>query len=144
MLFFPHCATVDAFQHWIYASPDGADADARDAAWLDLRQRFERGVDYAGLRQEWIARWYQQLHIFEVPFYYIEYGIAQLGALQVWRNAMRDQAGAVADYRKALGLGSTRPLPELYQAAGIRLAFDGDMIGELVGLVETELQKLEP
>ena len=144
VLFFPHCATVDAFQHWIYASPDGADADARDAAWLDLRQRFERGVDYAGLRQEWIARWYQQLHIFEVPFYYIEYGIAQLGALQVWRNAMRDQAGAVADYRKALGLGSTRPLPELYQAAGIRLAFDGDMIGELVGLVETELQKLEP
>jgi oligoendopeptidase F len=142
LLFFPHCATVDAFQHWIYTDPAGSDADARDAAWLDLRRRFERGVDYSGLTAEWTARWYQQLHIFEVPFYYIEYGIAQLGALQVWRNAMRDQAAAVAAYREALGLGSTRPLPELYQAAGIKLAFDAATIGELVELVETELDKL--
>ncbi|MDQ6918082.1 MAG: M3 family oligoendopeptidase [Candidatus Dormibacteraeota bacterium] len=142
ILFFPHCATVDAFQHWIYTDPAGAEADARDAAWMDLRQRYERGVDYSDLRPEWIARWYQQLHIFEVPFYYIEYGIAQLGALQVWRNAMRDQASALKAYRHALGLGSTRPLPELFKAAGISLAFDSATIGELVELVETELEKL--
>jgi len=144
ILFFPHCATVDAFQHWIYTDPAGSDADARDAAWLDLRRRFERGVDYAGLTSEWTARWYQQLHIFEAPFYYIEYGIAQLGALQVWRNAMDDQAGALAAYRRALGLGSTRPLPELFEAAGVKLAFDSATIGELVELVETELKKLYP
>jgi oligoendopeptidase F len=141
--FFPHCATVDAFQHWIYTNADGADADARDAAWLNLRRRFEQGVDYSDLTAEWTARWYQQLHIFEVPFYYIEYGIAQLGALQVWRNAMRDQEATVAAYRRALGLGSTRPLPELYAAAGIKLAFDAETIGELVELVEGELQKLQ-
>jgi oligoendopeptidase F len=142
LTFFPHCATVDAFQHWIYTDPDGGDADARDSAWLDLRRRFEQGVDYSGLTAEWTARWYQQLHIFEVPFYYIEYGIAQLGALQVWRNAMRDQASAVAAYRRALGLGATRPLPALYEAAGIKLAFDAKTIGELVELVEGELEKL--
>ena len=143
VLWFPHCATVDAFQHWIYTSAEGEDPDARDAAWVELRERFEQGIDYSGLRPERIARWFQQLHIFEVPFYYIEYGIAQLGALQVWRNAMRDQAGTVAAYRRALGLGSTRPLPELYAAAGIKLAFDSGTIGELVELIETELQKLE-
>ena len=142
ILFFPHCATVDAFQHWIYTDPGGADADARDAAWLALRQRFERGIDYSGLHREWTARWYQQLHIFEVPFYYIEYGIAQLGALQIWRNALRDQAAALGAYRHALGLGSTRPLPELFEAAGVKLAFDSATIGELVELVEAELQKL--
>jgi oligoendopeptidase F len=143
ILFFPHCATVDAFQHWIYTDPAGADDDARDAEWLRLRRQFEQGVDYSGLEAEWIARWYQQIHIFEVPFYYIEYGIAQLGAIQVWRNALKDRTGAVADYRKALGLGSTKPLPELYRAAGIKLAFDSETIGELVSLVEVELEKLE-
>ena len=142
ILFFPHCATIDAFQHWIYTDPEGGDADARDAAWLDLRRRFEQGIEYSGLHPEWTARWYQQLHIFEVPFYYIEYGIAQLGALQIWRNAMHDQAAALAAYRHALGLGSTRPLPELFEAAGVKLAFDTATIGELVELVETELQKL--
>jgi oligoendopeptidase F len=143
ILFFPHCASVDAFQHWIYTDPAGADADARDAEWLRLRRQYEQGVDYSGLEPDWIARWYQQIHIFEVPFYYIEYGIAQLGALQVWRNALKDQAGTVAAYRKALGLGSTRPLPELYQAAGIKLAFDAETIGELISLVEEELERLE-
>jgi oligoendopeptidase F len=142
ILFFPHCATIDAFQHWIYTDPGGADPDARDTAWLDLRRRFEQGIDYAGLQPEWTARWYQQLHIFEVPFYYIEYGIAQLGALQIWRKAMSGQAAALADYRHALGLGSTRPLPELFEAAGVKLAFDSATIGELVELVETELHKL--
>ena len=143
ILFFPHCASVDAFQHWIYTDQDGEDANSRDDQWIALRQRFEKGVDYSGLRAEWIARWYQQVHFFEVPFYYIEYGIAQLGALQIWRNAGRDQAGAVAAYRRALGLGGTRPLPDLYKAAGIELGFDGKTIGELLNLVEEELDRLE-
>jgi oligoendopeptidase F len=120
----PHVASVDAFQRWIYTSGAGHDAAARDAAWLRIRARFERGVDWSGLERERVARWYRQLHIFELPFYYIEYGIAQLGALQVWRRALADQGDAVARYRAALALGGTRPLPEIYAAAGARLVFD--------------------
>jgi oligoendopeptidase F len=99
-------------------------------------------VDWSGLEPERIARWYRQLHVFLYPFYYIEYGIAQLGALQVWRNSLRDPVGAVARYREALALGATRPLPALYEAAGVRLAFDAATIGELVGLVEAEILRL--
>jgi oligoendopeptidase F len=138
-----HIASVDTFQQWIYTSGEGADADARDAAWLRIRDRFERAIDWSGLEAERIARWYQQLHIFLIPFYYIEYGIAQLGALQVWRNSRRDPQGALSAYRRALALGATAPLPELFAAAGARLAFDPATMGELVGLVEEELAALE-
>ena len=100
-----HIASVDAFQTWIYTSPDGADAAARDEAWLRIRSRFERGVDWSGLERERVARWYRQLHIFMYPFYYIEYGIAQLGALQIWRNSLRGPGPAVRRYREALALG---------------------------------------
>jgi oligoendopeptidase F len=139
----PHIASVDAFQHWIYTSGQGADADARDAAWLDIRSRFEQGVDWSGLDAERVARWYRQLHIFIVPFYYIEYGIAQFGALQVWRNALEDPQAALDGYRKALALGATRPLPELYAAAGAKLVFDSETMGELVSLVESRIEELE-
>ena len=81
-------------------------------------------MDWSGLEQERVARWYRQLHIFLYPFYYIEYGIAQIGALQVWRNSLDDPAKAVARYREALALGATRSLPEIYRAAGARLTFD--------------------
>lgn len=141
--FFPHCASVDAFQHWLYTSGEGADAAARDASWLRIRSRFEPGVDFTGLDAERIARWYQQLHIFLYPFYYIEYGIAQLGALQVWRNSLRDPQGALTAYRKALALGATVPLPELFATAGARLVFDREGMAELVELVEGELAALE-
>ena len=137
-----HVASVDAFQHWIYTDPAGADAAARDAAWLRIRSRFDQGVDWSGLEQERVARWYRQLHIFLYPFYYIEYGIAQLGALQVWRNSLRDPVEAVRRYRDALALGNTRPLPDIYAAAGARLAFDGETIGELVQLVEDQVDRL--
>jgi oligoendopeptidase F len=136
-----HIASVDAFQSWIYTSGDGGDAAARDQAWLRIRSRFERGVDWSGLERERITRWYRQLHIFLYPFYYIEYGIAQLGALQVWRNSLTDQARAVEQYRAALALGNTRSLPELYRAAGVDFAFDADSIGALVRLVEDELER---
>lgn len=137
----PHIASVDAFQQWLYTSGDGHDRDARDAAWLRIRSRFEVGIDWTGLEAERTSRWYQQLHIFMYPFYYIEYGIAQLGALQVWRNALDDQAAAVAAYRRALALGGSRPLPELFAAAGARLAFDTATMAGLVGLVEDRLAR---
>ncbi len=136
-----HVASVDAFQSWIYTSGEGQDADARDEAWLRLRSRFERGIDWGGLEGERMTRWYRQLHIFLYPFYYIEYGIAQVGALQVWRNSLTDQGEAVRRYRAALALGNTRSLPELYQAAGVEFTFDAGKIGELVALVESELAR---
>jgi oligoendopeptidase F len=142
LLSLVHIASVDAFQTWIYTSGQGHDADARDAAWLRIRSRFERGVDWGGLEKERVARWYRQLHIFMYPFYYIEYGIAQIGALQVWRNSLRDPRQAVARYREALALGAVRPLPEMYRAAGAELTFDHGVIGELVSLVEEEIERV--
>jgi oligoendopeptidase F len=142
--FFSHCASVDAFQQWIYTDPEGRDADARDQKWLELRRRFEGDtVDWSGLDRERIARWYFQPHFFEYPFYYIEYGIAQLGALQVWRNSLRDRGEAVRRYREALALGATKPLPELYRAAGARLIFDADGMRELMDLAEEVLSTLD-
>ncbi len=135
-----HIASVDAFQHWIYTSGEGHDRDARDRRWLQLRERFQPGVDWSGLDELRIARWLAQPHFFTHPFYYIEYGIAQLGALQVWRNALEDEGEAVAAYRRALAMGATWPLPELFGAAGARLVFDADEMGELVALVEEHLR----
>jgi oligoendopeptidase F len=143
LLFFGHCASVDAFQQWIYTDPAGADRLALDRKWLELRARFQRGVDYSGLEAPRTARWYNQLHIFLFPFYYLEYGLAQLGALQVWRNSLRDPVEGLAGYRRALALGNSRPLPELYAAAGARLIFDSQGMRDLIDLVEEELEKLE-
>jgi oligoendopeptidase F len=142
LLSLVHIASVDAFQTWIYTSGQGANADARDAAWLRLRLRFERGVDWSDLEQERVARWYRQLHIFMYPFYYIEYGIAQVGALQIWRNSLEDPARAVARYRDALALGAVRSLPEIYRAAGAKLTFDAEAIAALVQLVEKEIARV--
>jgi oligoendopeptidase F len=141
LLSLVHIASVDAFQTWIYTSGQGDNADARDEAWVRIRSRFERGVDWSGLEQERVARWYRQLHIFMYPFYYIEYGIAQLGAVQVWRNSLEDPVGAVARYREALSLGAVRSLPEIYRTAGARLTFDVDSIAELVQLVESHIER---
>ena len=144
VMFFPHCASVDAFQHWIYIDGSGRDRDARDIKWLELRTRFEgNGVGWNGLDRERIARWYQQPHFFSSPFYYIEYGIAQLGALQVWRNSLKDPKEAVRKYREALALGATQPLPELFKAAGARLIFDRAGMSELITLVEEQIAKLQ-
>ena len=137
-----HIASVDAFQSWIYSSGEGGDPVARDQAWLRIRSRFEQGVDWSGLTAERIARWYRQLHIFLYPFYYIEYGIAQLGALQVWRNRMRDGAPALEAYRAFLALGATRPLPDLYRTAGAQLVFDAVAMRPLIDLVEEEIDQL--
>jgi oligoendopeptidase F len=137
-----HIASVDAFQAWIYTHDEGADREARDAKWLEIRSQFEAGVDWSDLERERIARWYRQLHIFELPFYYIEYGIAQLGALQVFRNAVRNPVDAVAAYKRFLSLGGTRPLPELYEAAGVKLVFDEATMAELVAFAEERIEAL--
>jgi len=137
-----HIASVDAFQSWIYSSGEGHDAAARDQAWLRIRGRFEQGVDWSGLIAERTARWYRQLHIFLYPFYYIEYGIAQLGAIQVWRNRRQDGPSALESYRSFLALGATRSLPELYRAAGAALVFDAVAMRPLVDMVEEEIEML--
>ena len=139
----PWIAVIDAFQQWVYTDPAGVDRDARDEAWVRIFERFNAGVDWSGLEPYRLARWYRQIHIFQYPFYYIEYGLAQLGALQVWRNAMRDQAAAVIAYRQGLALGATRSLPDLFAAAGARFPADDDEVGDLVSMVETELEKLD-
>lgn len=137
-----HIASVDAFQAWIYTDPAGGDRDARDAQWLAIRSQFESGVDWSGLEPERRSRWYRQLHIFELPFYYIEYGIAQLGAMQILRNAVTDPVAAVADYKRFLALGGTRSLPELYAAAGVKLVFDAETMAELVAFIEERIRLL--
>lgn len=140
---FAWVATVDAFQQWLYTDPAAKDRDARDAKWLETWKRFDPGVDWSGLEAERTARWHKQLHIFLYPFYYIEYAIAQLGALQVWRNALQDQEKAVADYRAALALGGSRPLPELFGRAGARLIFDRDGMAEMVSLIEGQFEVIK-
>ncbi len=144
LTFLPYMAVVDAFQHWVYTNPEAAaDPAACDAAWDGIWGRFMRGVDWEGFEAERTSGWHRKLHIFHIPFYYIEYGMAQVGALQVWRNALSNQQAAVATYRDALKLGGTRSLPELYRAAGAEFRFDEAMLRDLVGLIETTLVQLE-
>ena len=138
---FPWVATVDAFQHWIYTHPGHTKAE-RASAWLALMDRFGGDVDWSGHKEVRAHLWHRQLHIFIHAFYYIEYGIAQLGALQVWANSKHDKARALNDYKRSLALGGSRPLPELFRAAGCRLEFDGAAIKPLVELVRTELAHL--
>jgi oligoendopeptidase F len=144
LLGLPHIACVDAFQQWVYTDGISATPAERDAQWLVLRARFEPDVDYARLEPERIARWYRQSHIHTAPFYYIEYGIAQLAALQVWRHGLRDPAGALARYKAALALGGTRSLPEIYRTAGASLVFDAEEMAPLVAEVERRIAMLRP
>jgi oligoendopeptidase F len=139
----PWIATVDAFQHWIYDNPEHA-RDDRRAAWRGLIARFGGDVDWSGLEDARDHSWHKQLHIFLYPFYYIEYGVAQLGALQIWKRSLTDRAGAVASYRDALAIGGARPLPQLFEAAGARFAFDRETIAPLMDAVGEELSRLAP
>lgn len=142
--FWPYMALVDAFQHWIYENPQqGLDASKCEEQWAELWDRFMPGIDYSGLEDARKTYWHRQGHIFLSPFYYIEYGLAQLGAVQVWANSRRDQKKAVADYRKALALGATVPLPELFTAAGAKFAFDAETLKEAVDLMEKVIGEME-
>lgn len=139
--FFPWMAVVDGFQHWLYTHPNHTRAE-RKAAYLRLLDRFGGEVDFSGYEDVRAFSWHRQLHIFTHPFYYVEYGIAQLGALQVWANSQKNNAQALNDYKKSLALGGARPLPELFHAAGCTFTFDAATIKPLVHLAQTELAKL--
>ncbi len=132
---FAWVATIDAFQHWLYTHENHTQEE-RMAAWVAVRERFSAGLDWSGLEDERSYEWQRQLHLFEVPFYYIEYGIAQNGALQVWQNYLNDADAAIDKYRKGLALGGSRPLPELYEAAGIQFDPKGACLEHLIPAVE--------
>ena len=141
--FFPYMAVVDLFQHWVYTHIDEAkNPDSCDAAWDNLWQRFMPSLNYDGFEAERMTGWHRKPHIFGSPFYYIEYGMAQVGALQIWRNSLSDQAGAIAAYRQALALGGTKTLPDLFATAGADFRFDTDMLTGLVTLVEQTIADL--
>ncbi|HEX6291108.1 MAG TPA: M3 family oligoendopeptidase [Herpetosiphonaceae bacterium] len=131
----------DAFQHWVYteASP-GVTPDELDARYRELQQRFFPEEDWSGLERERGMRWQIGPHIIALPFYSIEYTLARLGALQIWRNALDDERAAIRQYRAALSLGSSRPVPELYRTAGARLAFDRETVADLAGLIAAQLE----
>lgn len=141
----PWIATIDAFQHWLYTHPEHT-RDERAKAWLDLEARFgHQGhrVDWTGIEQHRPIIWQRQGHLFGSPFYYVEYGIAQLGALGLWLKSLEESPdAALAAYKRALSLGGSRPLPELFAAADLPFDFGPDTVARLVGRVEAELDKL--
>ena len=144
VLFWPYMAVVDAFQHWVYEhAAAAADSAQCDAQWARLWQRFMPGIDYSGMEDILATGWHRKLHIFQVPFYYIEYGLAQLGAVQIWRNATKDKVLALAGYRAAIALGGSVPLPQLFATAGARFAFDATALQDSVDLLEATLADLE-
>lgn len=138
----PWIATIDKFQHWIYTHPTHT-ADERKAYWIELSKEFGTGmVDWSGYEHIQAYTWQKQLHLFEVPFYYIEYGMAQLGALGVWRNFLTDKTKAVAQYKEALSLGYTKPIGDIYKTAGVEFNFSASYIKSLMEFVKAELNKL--
>jgi oligoendopeptidase F len=144
IVFLPYMALVDAFQHWIYENPlEASNGLNCEEKWGELWDRFMQGIDYSGFEQQKKIYWHRQGHIHTNPFYYVEYGLAQLGAVQVFANARRDPQQAVADYRKALALGTTVPLPELFATAGAKFAFDAGTLKRAVDLLEDVIEELE-
>jgi len=137
-------AVVDIFQHWIYENHDLATDPVKcSEQWSQIYDRFMVGLNWTGLEQYKSTRWQRQLHIYKIPFYYIEYGLAQLGAAQIWANSLSDYDGAVKAYRKALSLGSTVTLPELFQTANAKFAFDAPTLKRSVDLMEQVIEELE-
>ena len=139
--FFPWMTTIDSFQHWLYTHPGHTRAE-RTKVWVSLLDRFGGAVDWSGYEPIRESMWQRQLHLFHAPFYYIEYGIAQLGALQLWMKSREDTRRALSNYRAALQLGGTRPLPELFSAAGIRFDFSEKTLQPLMRAIGDELETL--
>jgi len=138
----PWVAVIDQFQHWIYTNPNHTAAD-REETFKQIYSRFGAGfADWTDLEQQFGNVWQKQLHLFEVPFYYIEYAIAQLGAIAVWKNYKENPEKALAQYLEALSLGYTRPINEIYETAGIKFDFSAEYVEELAGFVKSELEKL--
>ena len=136
----PWVATVDSFQHWIYTHPNQT-REERTKAWLECFNRFSTGlIDWSGYELSLKHSWHKQLHIFEVPFYYIEYGMAQLGAVAVWKNYKEHPEKALQQYKDALSLGYTKSIPEVYEAAGIVFDFSTDYVSELASFLQNEME----
>jgi oligoendopeptidase F len=137
----PWIATIDKFQHWIYSNPAHTVQERRDY-WLQLSKDFGTGmIDWTGYENIQAYTWQKQLHLYEVPFYYIEYGMAQLGALAVWRNYLNNKSKAIAEYKAALSLGYTKTIGEIYKTAGIEFNFTESYIKELMAFVREELER---
>ncbi|MCB9065200.1 MAG: M3 family oligoendopeptidase [Chitinophagales bacterium] len=138
----PWIATIDKYQHWIYTNP-GHTVEQRTEAWMSILNEFSTGlVDWSGFEDYRAVMWQRQLHLYEVPFYYIEYGIAQLGAIAMWRQYRNNKEQAMDNYMKALSLGYTKTLPELYQAAGIKLDFSPAYVSELGNFMKERLEEM--
>ncbi len=140
---FPWIAIIDKFQHWLYANP-GHSNEQRTARWMEILSEYSDGsVDYSGLETYRSNAWQRQLHLFEVPFYYIEYGIAQLGAIGMWMQFKQNPEKALDNYCNALALGGTATLPQLYETAGLKFDFSPHVIKELMDFVKVELDKVQ-
>ncbi len=139
--FFPFMAMIDSFQHWVYTAEEHG-VEARRAKWAELEARFRPGIDWSELEQYRDVGW-QYLHVFEVPLYYVEYGIAQLAALRIWLNSLQDEKKAIDDYKNGLALGSSRPLPELYEAVGADFAFNDKAVSKIVQDALAQIGKKE-
>jgi oligoendopeptidase F len=139
---FPWVATIDKFQHWIYENPQHTEAE-RHQRWTTIFDEFnQRTVSWKGLEGFKPYLWQKQLHLYEVPFYYIEYAMAQLGAIAVWRNFRQNPQQALDAYKRALALGYTAPIGEIYAAADIRFEFSTDYQRTLADFVREEMAKL--
>lgn len=139
----PWIAAVDAFQHWIYLNPQHT-IEERSKVWVDIYNRFNgKSINWDGLEEIKSSLWHRQLHIFEVPFYYIEYGFAQLGAIAVWRNFKSNPNDALNKYIKALSLGYTESIPNIYNTAGVSFEFSAEYVRELCSFVRSELELLK-
>lgn len=137
----PWVATIDKFQHWIYTHPNHSIAERYDY-WLSLTKDFgSNQVDWSGFENAKKDQWQKQLHLFEVPFYYIEYGMAQLGAIALWKNYRNNPKKTIEQYKAALSLGYTKTIPEVYQAAGIEFNFSNEYIADLASFVHEEILK---
>lgn len=138
----PWIAQVDEFQHWLYEHPKHTKQE-RTAQWKKLNDEYGSGLtDWRDFEDVLDSSWQRQLHIFEVPFYYIEYGIAQLGAVGIWKNSKANQADAIKRYKEALRLAYTRPIPAIYETAGVDFLFTSDHIKKLMEFIQKELQSL--
>ena len=139
---FPWIAIIDKFQHWVYEHPAHT-IEERTQTWTSILKEFSTGsIDYTGLDEFRAIGWQRQLHLFEVPFYYIEYGIAQLGAIGMWMQYQQNPSAALENYMNALALGGTKTLPELYQTAGIEFNFSPNYVKNLMDFTNAQLEKL--
>jgi len=144
LIFWPYMAVVDAFQHWVYTHPQsGVNPTCCDAKWYELWLRFIPGVDWSGLEAEAMTGWHRKQHIHRAPFYYVEYGLAQLGAVQVWQKSLSNQEKAIESYLNALRLGGMASLPDLFRTAGAKFAFNAGTLKKAVKLIEQKIIELE-